>query len=209
MPLLTALAHTIALLLLPLTSPAQEKIYIESLSSPGLFWTVDQDRDSAVYLTAIEAIHDPTTATFLKKPNISRLLAPRPMQLILSLLPPNTIISFESASRPNHFLRHFSGRLRLDPYAENDLYAGDASFKIRPALDPSANAFSFESVNLPRSFLKQDKDNGIILAPYDPFDPEIDRTLYSFLIHTSLPSSPTTAPQTHDIPPVNNTPPAQ
>lgn len=183
------------LLLIPVSSiQAQEKIFIESAANPSYFWIVEKDRDSAVYLQVPTAFIDPAAFQFIKKNNVTRLQAPRLVQFLLNLLPNNAIVSFESSTQANHYLRHFSGRLRLDPYAENLLFAGDASFKIRPALDSTSDAISFESVNMPRSYLKADKDLGIILAPFDPFDVELDRALYTFRIHTDLPITQVSTP---------------
>jgi hypothetical protein len=185
-------------------SLAQKKIFIESTVNPSLFWMVDKQQDGAVYLKDPSSTDSFANFQFIQQPNITRRLAPPPIQFLLNILPPSFIISLESSAQANHYLRHFSGRLRLDPFAENPLFAGDASFKIRPALNGSPEGTSFESVNLPRSFLKQDNDLGIILAPFDPFDPELDRNPYVFKIHSQPPhhlSNPTTNPPQAPSPP--------
>jgi hypothetical protein len=184
----------ILLVFLVSSAKAQQEVYIESTVNPSFFWMVDKERDGAVYLKDPSSTSEVSSFQFLKQLNVSRRQAPGIIQFLLNILPPGFIISFESSSQANHYLRHFSGRLRLDPYAENTQFAGDASFKLRPALDASSEHVSFESVNMPRSFLKQDKDFGIILAPFDPFDPELDRAPYIFKIHSSLPANFSTSP---------------
>ncbi len=193
MPLKFLLLLLLLTLMFP-SAPAQDKILIESMVNPSFFWMVDKERDAAVYLKTPSSASEIAAFQFLKHPNVARRQAPRLIQFLLNILPAGSIISLESPTQANHYLRHFSGRLRLDPYAENPQFAGDASFKIRPSLDSSPEAVSFESVNMPRSFLKQDKDLGIILAPFDPFDMELDRAPYAFKIHTSAPIySPTSS----------------
>lgn len=61
--------------------------------------------------------------------------------------------SFESVNFPGHFLRHQGFRLKLQPRAEEPLFARDATFReVTGLADPAA--VSYESVNFPGHFLR-------------------------------------------------------
>ncbi|MBI5211472.1 MAG: AbfB domain-containing protein [Elusimicrobia bacterium] len=62
-------------------------------------------------------------------------------------------LSFESASRPGHFLRHQGGRLKLHQDSGDRLFKEDATFKTVPGLADAA-AVSFESFNYPGHFIR-------------------------------------------------------
>lgn len=58
-------------------------------------------------------------------------------------------VTFRAAN--GRYLRHRDYRLRLDPFADTDLFRQDATFCVRPG--SSAGSVSFESVNYPGWYL--------------------------------------------------------
>jgi hypothetical protein len=62
-------------------------------------------------------------------------------------------VSFESASRPGHFLRHQAFRLKLHKDNGDELFKKDATFRVVPGLADAA-AVSFESFNYPGYFIR-------------------------------------------------------
>lgn len=65
-------------------------------------------------------------------------------------------VSFESSNFPGYFLRHQFYRLKLNPSENADLYRRDATFCIKPALQPGVGSpwVSFESYNFPGSYIR-------------------------------------------------------
>jgi hypothetical protein len=59
-------------------------------------------------------------------------------------------VSLESADNPGYFLRHQDSRLKLHPYAEDDLYAADSTFYLVTNNDGSV---SFRSRNYPKQYI--------------------------------------------------------
>ncbi|MCX5796772.1 MAG: AbfB domain-containing protein [Elusimicrobia bacterium] len=62
-------------------------------------------------------------------------------------------VSFESMGSPGRFLRHQSGRLKLDSDSGDRLFKEDATFKVVPGLADSS-AVSFESFNYPGYYIR-------------------------------------------------------
>ena len=87
-----------------------------------------------------------------------------------------TGISFESAAKPKHFLRHSNYALRLDPYQETDLYKKDATFRPRPGL-AAKMCLSFESVNYPNFYVRH-KNFNLLLETFPPANKPVDLSLF-------------------------------
>ncbi|MDC3962738.1 AbfB domain-containing protein [Polyangium jinanense] len=64
--------------------------------------------------------------------------------------------SFESSNFPGYYLRHQDFRIKLHPYAGDSLYRNDATFCMRPSIQPGVGTpwVSFESYNLPGYYLR-------------------------------------------------------
>ncbi|MBI5239745.1 MAG: AbfB domain-containing protein [Elusimicrobia bacterium] len=62
-------------------------------------------------------------------------------------------VSFESAGRPGHFLRHQGGQLKLHQDSGDELFKKDATFREVPGL-ADASAASFDSFNYPGLFIR-------------------------------------------------------
>jgi len=72
-----------------------------------------------------------------------------------------TGISFESVTKPKHFLRHSNFIIRLDPYQDTELYKKDASFRPRSGF-ASKMCLSFESVNYPNHYIRHKNFNLVL-----------------------------------------------
>ncbi len=103
-------------------------------------------RDYLGQLTTISTDVDKQDATF---------------RVVQGLADPSAI-SFESINFPGYFLRHQNFQLKLQPYANDDLFRKDATFRVRPGLASSTRS-SFESVNFPGYYLRH-KDFKLYLA---------------------------------------------
>lgn len=64
-----------------------------------------------------------------------------------------TLISFESANYPGHYLRHEDFRIGLHPYQNTDLFKKDSTFRIVKGL-ANSQWVSFESVNFPGYYIR-------------------------------------------------------
>ncbi|MEZ6121786.1 MAG: AbfB domain-containing protein [Planctomycetaceae bacterium] len=72
-------------------------------------------------------------------------------------------VSFESVTRPNHFIRHQGMVLKLHPHQTSNLFNEDASFKpVAPLVSGQPGTYSFASSNVPDAHLRQTDFNGHI-----------------------------------------------
>ncbi len=62
-------------------------------------------------------------------------------------------ISFEAVNFPGYYLRHQNFQLKLQPFANDDLFRKDATFRVRRGLASSTRS-SFEAVNFPGYYLR-------------------------------------------------------
>ncbi|WP_437657816.1 AbfB domain-containing protein [Sorangium sp. So ce1182] len=65
-------------------------------------------------------------------------------------------VSFEASNIPGSYLRHQFLRIKLHPWSNDDLFKNDATFCIKPAIQPGAGTpwISFESYNIPGHYLR-------------------------------------------------------
>ncbi len=73
--------------------------------------------------------------------------------LTSSAYPYERYFSLQPVNYPGHYLRHENFILKLSPFADNDLFRNDASFKMIPVWDKDV-FYSFESVNFPGFFIR-------------------------------------------------------
>jgi hypothetical protein len=92
----------------------------------------------------------------VKADNIAYIVEGQADQFIIrAALNGNTnAVSFESAAKPGHFLRHSGFVVRLNPKENSPIYLADASFKPIKALNGNASAVSFQSENFPDRILR-------------------------------------------------------
>jgi hypothetical protein len=114
-----------------------DEVTLESYNFPGRYV---RHRNFLGELTGVASPLDRADGTFRITPGLAS----------------GTCISFESTNFPGYYLRHQGFRIKLQPFANDDLYKQDATFCIRPALQRGARDpwMSFESYNYPGHYLR-------------------------------------------------------
>lgn len=110
------------------------KVSLRSFNHPTYYF---RHRDYLGQLTTISTDPDKQDATFRVVPGLADPAA----------------ISFESVNFPGYYLRHQGFALKLQPYANDDLFRKDATFRVRLGLASSTRS-SFESINFPGYYLR-------------------------------------------------------
>lgn len=83
----------------------------------------------------------------------------------------NGCISLQASNYPNYYLRHQDGRIKLHPWSNDALYRADATFCIRPALQPGHGDpwISFQSLNYPDDYLRHREFHLYVESQGGPF----------------------------------------
>jgi hypothetical protein len=127
-------------------------VSIESYNFPGHYL---RHRNGLGELTAVSSDLDRADATFR----------------LTSGLANSSCISFEASNFPGYYLRHQDARLKLHPFANEDLYKNDATFCIVPALQPGLGSpwISFRSYNYPSYYIRHEQGHFYIGNQGGPF----------------------------------------
>jgi hypothetical protein len=112
-------------------------VSIESYNNPGLYIRHSYNLGE---LTQVISWQDKADATFKLVPGLAN----------------SDCVSFESSNFPGYYFRHQTWRIKLQPWASDDLYRNDATFCIRPSIQPGAGTpwVSFESYNHPGYYIR-------------------------------------------------------